>query len=118
MKRLMVFGTVTATFMLPAARTAAAQNLDGAFMFRGEARKGQWGMLGADVGGGSVFTASATGGIEVLLKPWVGIALAYNLLHVDTGNVPTSGAGAIDLLETAVTQSGPVFTLAFHWGEK
>ena len=24
----------------------AAQNLDGAFMFRGEARKGQWGMLG------------------------------------------------------------------------
>ena len=78
MKRLMVFGTVTATFMLPAARTAAAQNLDGAFMFRGEARRGQWGILGADVGGGSVFTASATD----------------------------------------VTQSGAVFTLAFHWGEK
>jgi hypothetical protein len=258
----MVFGAVTATFMLPAARIAwaqtsgwqvnvaplylwaastsgniavngtsnipiyldfsdAAQNLDGAFMFRGEARKGQWGMLGdvffirlstdvnyttpvlsipiagtlkmdetvfnakvtyelksgsrfhivgggrtltmaptvrfigpaggqlvdidtsrtvaaavggflyrpklhekvvlltqANVGGGSVFTASATGGIEVLLKPWVGVALAYNLLHVDTGNVPTSGAGAVDVVETAVTQSGPVFTLAFHWGEK
>jgi hypothetical protein len=261
-RRLIVFGAVTATCMLPAARTAwaqtsgwqvnvaplylwaastsgniavngrsnipiyldfsdAAQKLDGAFMFRGEARKGQWGMLGdvffirlstdvnyttpvlsvpiagrlkmdetvfnvkvtyelksgsrfhivggvrtltmaptvrftgptggqladidvsrtvaaavggflyrpklservvlltqADLGGGSVFTASATGGVEILLKPWVGIAVAYNLLHIDTGNVPTSGAGAIDLLETAVTQSGPVFTLAFHWGEK
>jgi hypothetical protein len=84
-----VFGAVTATFMLPAARTAwaqtsgwqvnvaplyvwaasttgniavngtndipvyldfsdAAQKLDSAFMFRGEARRGQWGMLGDD----------------------------------------------------------------------
>jgi hypothetical protein len=261
-KQLIVSGAVTATFMLPAARTAwaqtsgwqvnvaplylwaastsgniavngasnipiyldfsdAAQNLDGAFMFRGEARKGQWGMLGdvffirlstgvsyttpvlsapiagrlkmdetvfnakvtyelksgsrfhlaggvrtltmaptvrltgpaggqladidvsrtvaaavggfmyrpklseklvlltqADIGGGSAFTASATGGIEFLIKPWVGVALAYNLLHIDTGSVPTSGASAVDLVETAVTQSGPVFTLAFHWGQK
>ena len=72
----------------------------------------------ADIGGGSAFTASATGGIEFLLKPWVGVAVAYNLLHIDTGNVPTNGTAAVDVLETTVTQSGPVFTLIFHWAEK
>jgi hypothetical protein len=41
-----------------------------------------------------------------------------DILHIDTGNVPTSGAGAVDLVDTAVTQSGSVFTLAFHWAEK
>ena len=90
----------------------------GGFIYRPRLGKRAALLTQADIGGGSAFTASATGGIEVLLKPWVGVALAYNLLHVDTGNVPTSGAGAIDLLETDVTQSGAVFTLAFHWGEK
>jgi hypothetical protein len=71
----------------------------------------------ADVGGGSAFTASATGGIEVLIKPWVGVAAAYSVLRLDTG-VSTSGMRPVDTVETAITQHGPVFTLTFHWAEK
>jgi hypothetical protein len=71
----------------------------------------------ADIGGGSAFTASATGGIEVLIKPWVGVAAAYNVLHFDTG-VSTGGSRAVDAVETDITQSGPVFTLTFHWAAK
>jgi hypothetical protein len=72
----------------------------------------------ADVGGGSVFTASATGGLEILIKPWVGVAAAYNVLHFDTGSVPASGTRAVDVVETAITQFGPVVTLTFHWARK
>jgi hypothetical protein len=72
----------------------------------------------ADIGGGAVFTVSATGGIEFLIKPWVGLAAGYNALRVDTGAVPTSGLAPITTVEAAVTQHGPVFTLTFHWSEK
>jgi hypothetical protein len=71
----------------------------------------------ADVGGGSAFTASATGGIEVLIKPWVSVAAAYNVLHLDTG-MSAGGTRPVDNVETAITQHGPVLTLAFHWAEK
>jgi hypothetical protein len=97
-------------------RTVAAAV--GGFIYRPKLTDNVVLLTQADIGGGSVFTASATGGIELLLKPWVGVAVAYNLLHADTGSVPTSGAGAVDVVETAVTQSGPVFTLVFHWAEK
>jgi hypothetical protein len=71
----------------------------------------------ADVGGGSAFTASATGGIELLIKPWVGVAVAYNVLHFDSGVSP-GAARPVDAVETSMTQHGPVFTLTFHWAGK
>src|SRR5579872_1193650 len=49
----------------------------------------------ADVGGGSALTWSAFGGIEFLIKPWVGVAAGYNALRVDTGNVPKSGTAVV-----------------------
>jgi hypothetical protein len=72
----------------------------------------------ADVGGGSAFTWSAFGGIELLIKPWVGVAAGYNALRVDTGNVPKSGTAVVSDVQYAVTQYGPAFSLAFHWTEK
>ena len=71
-----------------------------------------------DIGAGSAFTVSGTAGIEFLIKPWVGLAAGYNVLRIDTGNVPTSGTASINAVETGITQYGPVFTLAFHWAEK
>jgi hypothetical protein len=72
----------------------------------------------ADVGGGSAFTWSAGGGVEFLIKPWIGLAVFYNALRIDTGNVPQSGSGPVSEVQYAVTQSGPAFSLTFHWSEK
>lgn len=72
----------------------------------------------ADVGGGSAFTVSATGGIEFLIKRWVGLAAGYNVLRIDTGSVPKNGTTPIHTVESTVTQYGPVFTMVFHWAEK
>jgi hypothetical protein len=72
----------------------------------------------ADIGGGSAFTWSAVGGIEFVIKPWIGVAAAYAALDVDTGNVPKSGIGPVNDVEYAVTQYGPAFSLTFHWGAK
>ena len=72
----------------------------------------------ADIGGGSAFTWSALGGVEFLIKPWIGLAVGYNALHIDTGNVPTSGSAPINDVQFAVTQYGPGFSLTFHWSEK
>lgn len=72
----------------------------------------------ADIGGGSAFTVSATGAIEFLIKPWLGLAAGYGVLRIDTGNLPTNGTGPIDTVESTVTQYGPVFTMVFHWAEK
>jgi hypothetical protein len=72
----------------------------------------------ADVGGGSAFTWSAGGGVEFLIKPWIGLAVFYNALRIDTGNVPKSGSGPVSDVQYAVTQSGPAFSLTFHWSEK
>ena len=73
----------------------------------------------ADIGGGSAFTWSAGGGVEFLIKPWVGLAVGYNALRIDTGSVPTSGSGPIVKdLQYAVTQYGPAFSMTFHWSQK
>ena len=72
----------------------------------------------ADIGGGSAFTWSAGGGVEFLIKPWIGLVVAYDALRIDTGNVPKSGSGPVNELEYAVTQYGPAFSLTFHWSEK
>ena len=72
----------------------------------------------ADIGGGSAFTWSATGGIEFQIKPWIGLAAAYSALRIDTGNVPKSGNGAVKDLQYAVTQYGPAFSLVFHWKQQ
>jgi hypothetical protein len=72
----------------------------------------------ADIGGGSAFTYSAFGGVEFQIKPWIGLAGGYNVLHIDTGNVPSSGSGPVNEVQYAVTQYGPVVTLAFHWNQK
>ena len=72
----------------------------------------------ADIGGGSAFTWSAGGGIEFLLKPWIGLAAGYNALRIDTGTVPKSGTGPVNDVQYAVTQYGPAFSLTFHWREK
>ena len=55
----------------------------------------------ADIGGGSAFTWSARGGVEFLIKPWIGLAVGYNALHIDTGNVPKSGSGPVNDLQYA-----------------
>ncbi len=75
-------------------------------------------LMQADIGGGSAFTWSALGGVEFLLKPWIGLAVGYNALHIDTGNVPKSGSGQVNDVEYAVTQYGPAFSLTFHWKEQ
>ena len=72
----------------------------------------------ADVGGGAAFTWSAVGGIEFLIKPWIGLAAGYSALHLDTGNVPTSGSGPITAFQYSVSQYGPAFSLTFHWTEQ
>jgi hypothetical protein len=72
----------------------------------------------ADIGGGSAFTWSAGGGIELLIKPSIGLAVGYNALHIDTGNVPRSGSGPVNDAQYTVTQYGPAFSLTFHWSEK
>jgi hypothetical protein len=72
----------------------------------------------ADIGGGSAFTWSAGGGIEFLVKPWMGLALGFNALGIDTGDVPKSGSGQVNDVQYAVTQYGPAFSLTFHWREK
>ena len=71
-----------------------------------------------DIGGGSAFTVSGTAGIEFLIKRWVGLAAGYNVLRIDTGNVPKNGTTPVNAVETSITQYGPAFTLAFHWAEK
>jgi hypothetical protein len=72
----------------------------------------------ADIGGGSALTWSAGGGVEFLIKPWMGLAVGYNALHIDTGNVPKSGSGPVNDVQYAVTQYGPAFSMTFHWSEK
>ena len=72
----------------------------------------------ADIGGGSAFTWSAGGGVEFLIKPWLGLAAAYYALHIDTGNVPKNGSGPVNDVQYAVNQYGPAFSLTFHWSEK
>ena len=72
----------------------------------------------ADVGGGSAFTWSATAGIEFLIKPWIGLAAGYNVLGIDTGNVPQSGNAAISDVQFSVRQYGPAFSLTFHSGNR
>jgi opacity protein-like surface antigen len=72
----------------------------------------------ADIGGGSAFTWSAGGGVEFIVKPWMGLAVGYNALHIDTGNVPTSGSGPVNDVQYAVTQYGPAFSMTLHWSGK
>ena len=61
---------------------------------------------------------SAGGGVEFLIKPWMGLAVGYNALHIDTGNVPKSGSGQVNDVQYSVTQYGPAFSLTFHWNGK
>jgi hypothetical protein len=63
----------------------------------------------ADIGGGSAFTWSAMGGVEFLIKPWMGLAAGYNALRIDTGTCPRAGRAG-QRPEYAVTQYGPLFT--------
>ena len=72
----------------------------------------------ADVGGGSAFTWDALGGIELVIKPWMGLVVGYNVLRLDTGDVPKSGSSPVDDLRYGVTQHGPVFSLTFHWNQR
>ena len=72
----------------------------------------------ADVGNGSAFTWSAAGGVEFLIKPWIGLAAGYNALRIDTGDVPTSGSSPVDDVQYGGTQYGPAFSLTFHWSER
>jgi hypothetical protein len=90
----------------------------GGFVYRPQLAKKVVLLTQADIGGGSVFTWSALGGVEFLIKPWIGLAVGYNALHIDTGNVPTSGSAPINDVQFAVTQYGPGFSLTFHWSEK
>jgi len=72
----------------------------------------------ADIGGGSAFTWSAFGGIEFLVKPWIGLSGGYGALGIDTGNVPKSGSlpigSAVGDTKYTVKQYGPAFAVSFH----
>jgi hypothetical protein len=72
----------------------------------------------ADIGGGGAFTWDAFGGIEFRIKPWIGLAGGYEVLGIDTGDVPTTGSAPIGTVtgdvKYAVKQYGPVFSLTFH----
>jgi hypothetical protein len=72
----------------------------------------------ADIGRGSALTWSAAGGGELLIKPSIGLAVGYNVLRVDTGNVPKSESVLINGVHYAVTQHGPEVSLTFHWNDK
>jgi hypothetical protein len=90
----------------------------GGFMYRPKLHEKVVLLTRADIGGGAAFTWSAAGGIEYLIKPWVGLAAGYQVLHIDTGNVPTSGPGPITDVQYTVNQYGPAFSLTFHWAQK
>ena len=90
----------------------------GGFVYRPKLAKNIVLLTRADIGGGSAFTWSALGGLEFQVKPWIGLAIAYNALRIDTGNVPNSGNVVVSDLQYAVTQYGPAFSLTFHWAEK
>jgi hypothetical protein len=72
----------------------------------------------SDIGGGSAFTWSAFGGAEFLLKPWIGLAAGYNVLGIDTGDVPKAGSTPIGTVtgdvKYTVKQYGPAFAVTFH----
>jgi len=87
----------------------------GGFVYRPKLANRVMLMTQADVGGGSAFTWSALAGLQFQIKPWVGLAAGYNVLHIDTGNVPKTGTAAVSDLQYAVTQHGPAFSLMFHW---
>lgn len=88
----------------------------GGFVYRPKLGKHAVLLTRADIGGGSAFTWSAMGGVELLVKPWLGLAAGYNVLAFDTGSVPKGGATPVKDLEFTVTQYGPVFALTFHVG--
>jgi len=90
----------------------------GGFMYRPRLAEKVVLLTQADIGGGSAFTWSAVGGLEFQIKPWVGLAAGYGALHIDTGNVPKSGAAIVNDVQYAVTQYGPAFSLTFHWAAK
>jgi hypothetical protein len=90
----------------------------GGFIYRPKLGKHAVLLTRADIGGGSAFTWSAMGGVELLVKPWMGVAVGYNALGVDTGSVPKNGTAPVKDLEFSVTQYGPVFALTFHIGQQ
>ena len=90
----------------------------GGFIYRPQLAKKVTLLTQTDIGGGSAFTWSALGGIEFQIKPWMGLAVGYNALRIDTGNVPTSGNAMVNDLEFSETQFGPVFSLTFHRTQK
>ena len=90
----------------------------GGFVYRPHLAKKVVLLTQADIGGGSAFTWSALGGLELQIKPWIGLAAGYNALRIDTGNVPKSGNAAVSDLQYAVTQYGPAFSLTFRWAQK
>ena len=90
----------------------------GGFMYRPKLHEKVVLLTQADIGGGAAFTWSVVGGIEYPVKPWVGLAAGYQVLHIDTGNVPTSGPGPITDVQYTVNQYGPAFSLTFHWAQK
>ena len=47
----------------------------------------------ADIGGGSAFTWSAGGGVEFLIKPWIGLAVGYEALPSTPTTCPRAGPG-------------------------
>jgi hypothetical protein len=76
----------------------------------------------ADVGDGGAFTWSALGGIEFRMKSWIGLAAGYEVLGIDTGDVPTAGSERIGTapgdVKYTMKQYGPLFSLTFHFGQK
>ncbi len=76
----------------------------GGFVYRPKLAKKVTLLTQADIGGGSAVTWSALGGVEFLPKPWIGLAVGYNVLHITTGNVPKSGNVVISDVQFTLAQ--------------
>jgi len=71
----------------------------------------------ADIGDGSAFmTWSALGGMEFLVKPWIGVAGWYGALGLDMRNEPKSGSTPIGTVtgDSKFTMKGTAVGITFH----
>ena len=94
----------------------------GGFIFRPKLSDRFTVLTQADIGDGGAFTWSAFGGVEFRLKSWVGVAAGYEVLGIDTGDVPTAGSAQLGTapgdVKYTMKQYGPTFSLTFHFAQK
>ena len=72
----------------------------------------------ADIGGGSAFTWSATGGVEFLIKPWIGLGgRLQRAPHRHRHRAQERERAGQRRAVRRDAGYGPAFSLTFHWSE-